>query len=115
MPRTLGLLAVLALPALTALSGCAMSEEKFTGKNAVLACETYEECGYLDAFGGSIEECESAVEALTEAWLSEAGCTYDPSAARKCLREYKDVDCDETTEESEESACDLVCGDPSAA
>lgn len=111
MSRTLGL----AILALTGLSACAMSEEKFTGRNAELACESYEECGYLDAFGGSIEECEAAVEALTEAWLAEPDCTYDPAAARKCLREFKDVDCEETTEDAEESACDLVCGDESAA
>lgn len=93
------------------LTGCSLSEEKFAAQSAEKACSLYEECGYIEYFGGTYDACVTQMEAATLAYVNSADCEYDGSAAKACLSEWDDVTCEGTTETGEtDSACDDICG-----
>lgn len=94
------------------LTGCGLSEEKFAAQAAEKACSLYEECGYIEYFGGSYDACVTQMEAATLAYVQSAECEYDAGAAKDCLKEWDDVSCDGgTTTGTSDSACDDICGD----
>ena len=98
--------------ALALLVGCGLSEDKYATKIAVAQCALYEECGYLQAYGDTVAACESAIEELSKAYVTDETCDYDARAARQCLREVKETECD--TDGEGDSSCDDVCGDGTA-
>ena len=104
--------ALIALTAVAGLAGCGISEDKYPEKLSQAACAAYEECGYLDSFGGDIESCEDLSRIYTDAQISVAACEYDPAAARDCVNYFKNIDCDAdfSTTAEESSPCDDVCG-----
>jgi len=94
------------------LTGCSLSEEKFAAQAAEKACNLYDECGYIEYFGGDVETCITQMEAATLAYVNSAECEYDGGAAKSCLAEWDDVTCDGgTTTGESDSACDDICGD----
>lgn len=95
------------------LAACSLSQEKFAARSAEGSCELYQECGLLDSFGGSLEACTFAIQDIQDAELADPVCAYDAKAARKCLKEIKDLTCDDFEGGSDGSStpnCDAVCG-----
>jgi len=86
-------------------------ETTFALQMAEAVCSLYEQCGYLAAYGDTIEACEAAMTELWEAYVTDASCDYDPALAQECLYEVQALaeagDCDGS---SEGSACDQICG-----
>ena len=103
---------ILAGLALGLLTSCGLSEDKYATKISTAQCALYEECGYLQAYGDTVAACEAAIEELTKAYVTDETCEYDPKAARQCLKEVKETECD--TDGEGDSSCDDVCGDGSA-
>ncbi len=96
------------------LVGCGVSEDKYPERFGEAACTAYEECGVVDAFGGTVEECMEWVVPVTAEWIGSDACEYDPKAARQCLKYNEDIDCEAAYGDAtsdEEDPCDSVCGD----
>jgi hypothetical protein len=88
-----------------------LSPEDFAETFAETACALYLECGYIESFGGSLEECITQLEGAYLAYVRAGDCAYDGDAARACIGEVEDGDCDAFTSTGpSETACDDLCG-----
>ena len=97
-------LIVIALPI---LAGCGIKEEAFIDRYAELFCAHVDECGKLNEQFGTIETCEKDRRILADEDLTATGCTYNPKAAKECLKDLKNnEDCDIADWQPE--SCDRV-------
>lgn len=105
--RALGLLVGL-------LVGCGPSEERFAATLAELQCARFADCDQLDLVAPDEQTC---IDNRTEQVLSivtNAACSYDPAAARTCLRELREDqdECDQTDLEQTSCAVAKLCAVP---
>ena len=84
--------------------GCAYPEEAFLDEFDEASCDWQVDCyNYQDH-----ETCLSA--AATSRTAIPDTCTYDPDAARECVRDYESIDCPNGNEYSANipEACEQV-------
>lgn len=94
--------------AMALLAGCSLSEDKFAEDFTQAECEWAVTC-YPGVYT-SVEECVSDGSAIES---PADDCTYDPKAARDCLKGTQDLACpDDGSFPERPAACDEVytCG-----
>ena len=83
-----------------------VSAEDFVTAYAQAICGWAQECGALQAFGGTYAACIDLVAGQVSPGLSD--CGYDPVAAAECLSALERSSCDGG---GEDPACEAVCSD----
>lgn len=90
----------------------AESVADFATDFAVAACALYDECDELAGMGGGVDQCVRSVEDAYIEMDQDGDCDFDEGAAKSCLIELDDMECDELDDESsKDSACFQVCGE----
>lgn len=67
--------------------GCSYSEEEFLDDFDAASCDWQTDCYDYGSFEGCLAEAQASRTELPDA------CTYDPKAARECVRDYESIDC----------------------
>jgi hypothetical protein len=72
-------------------------------------CDGLDACGWLEANDMTLEDCWTSRD-NEETGAAEWECEdYSERAAKRCEKDWEELDCDELTEEGTFSSCEGVC------
>lgn len=98
----------LSLAALLVCVGCGYPEAAFRDDLDAAACDWQTDCYSYQSHGACVAEAEASRTEVDDS------CTYDPDAARECVRDYAAIDCPDGDEHAAAvpAACEAVwsCG-----
>lgn len=99
------------LPFLLALGlvACGYSQDKFEDEFADAVCNKYDECGWLETLGMTLDECLNP-DVSDTAGGEEVECVnYDSAAAKECVTAWEELTCEQLDAFEFPTICNDVC------